>query len=239
MKQKSFERALHNWEPWLKSIVYARKLFPGTRPHPALSKMKDTAWETLAKLGFPECTLMQCYWLACVFSDYDTENGFRFEELKLPGWFPLPFGFRDEEFINKKFLDLKGGRIQPPVVWDEADLKFWRERYPLSRATGAVPQYVLNTDFMMVLSPLHPVRQYVSRGRPRRPSLNGEVPIPHQNLKVPLLKDTPHVILPVMLTEPITPLTCIHCGGHSLMWDKEDKAFKCLLCARTTPGGQY
>lgn len=232
MNQQSFERALHKWEPWLNSIKSARKEFSSSDLHPPLEEMRSAAKKALKELQFPECTLLEVYWLCCVFSDYDTETGFKFEELKLPDWFPLPYGFKDEERLNKQVLDLKGGRIKPPIIWDEADVNFWQMSDPIFQITGDIPDYIVNTDLMVILQKDHPIHQYVSNGRPRKTSSNGELLMKHLNMKPEELIKVAHSIPAVIAPKP----TCVHCGKASLMWDNEIKLYKCLLCARTTPG---
>lgn len=232
MKQQSFEIALHKWSPWLNSVTKARKTFSKSGlDHPSLDKMKKAARSALKRLKFPQCTLLEVYWLACIFSDYATETGFKFEELKLPDWFPLPYGFKDEENIDKHFLDLKGGRIKPPVIWEVADVTFWQTKDPMFRFTGHLPDYILNTDFIIVLPPFHPVRKYVSMGRPRKLSPNGELPLAHPSMKLKEPAKKPQGAPAV----PVNPVICPHCGGASLMLDKEDGLLMCLLCGRSMP----
>ena len=143
----------------------------GGGPHRPLSEMRDAAKKSLMQLGFPECHLLELYWLCCVFADYETEYGFKFDKLILPSWFPLPFGFRDEEFINPEFLNLRGGRIKPPDVWSEADRLFHFKKEPIryydsqEEETAAFERYP-ERDFTLVLPSDHPVRQFVSKGRP-------------------------------------------------------------------------
>lgn len=231
MNQQSFERALHKWEPWLNSIKSARKEFSSSDLHPPLEEMRSAAKKALKELQFPECTLLEVYWLCCVFSDYDTETGFKFEELKLPDWFPLPFGFKKEEQLNKQVLDLKGGRIKPPIIWDEADVNFWQMSDPIFQITGDIPDYILNTDFIVLLPPDHPVHAYVSKGRPRKTSPDGELRMPHLDMKPEELIKESQLIPAAPLPRP----KCNHCGSLSLMWDNQQEKFKCLLCSRTTP----
>lgn len=151
--------------------------------------MMNVAKKALAEMEFPSCTLLEVYWVCCVFADYKTESGFNFDKLVLPEWFPSPFrrdGFRT--------LDFKGKRIYPPQVWDEADVKFWSEKDPAVRALSSqiididgtvrredtsatrakILEGYLNNDFILVLLAGHPVRKYIKRGRPIKTKRDGE-----------------------------------------------------------------
>lgn len=180
MKQKTFEGVLHRWNLWLDSIAEGRKTLAATQSHPSLREMRNTAKKNLAELGFPSCRLLELYWLCCVFADYETKGGFKFDKLVLPAWFPLPFGFNHhEKYLDKRFLDLKGGRIKPPIVWDEADRMFWFMRDPLAqilppeRRAEYFKDYP-NKDFILVLPSDHPIHKLVKRGRPTTTKANGE-----------------------------------------------------------------
>jgi len=175
MEPKVLERALHSWEKWLVSIDHGRKLLRSGESKTTLQEMRSAAAQALAELGFQPCTIFQLYWLCCVFSDYQTGSGsFMFEKLVVPNWFPLPFGFEYESWLEN------GTRIYPPNVWTEADVKFWRNRDPLVRymPRERVSKYLAenypNRDFVILLPPDHPVRQFVKRGRPGKTKTDGE-----------------------------------------------------------------
>lgn len=216
------------------SITNGRTVLREAGSHPSLQEMRTTADKTLSELNFSQCTLFELYWLCCVFSDYDTADGFKFDELVLPDWFPLPFGFENEEYLylDKKALNLMGGRICPPQVWDEAEVKFWRENNPLTRTTGEPMEWIPNKDWVVVLPPDHPVRQHISHGRPRKPLPSGEVLMPHKAMR----KITNADDFEMAKTSPVpkAPKECDHCGGTSLVWDNDDKGYKCILCCRVT-----
>jgi hypothetical protein len=151
--------------------------------------MINIAKKALAKMKFPSCTLLEVYWLCCVFADYKSEVGFKFDKLVLPDWFPSPF-MRD----GLRPLYFKGKRIYPPQVWDEADVKFWFERDPSVRAlsgqtididgavhyedTSAIKEKLLenylHNDSILVLPADHPVREYIERGRPKKVTPYGQ-----------------------------------------------------------------
>lgn len=164
-----FERALHCWDRWLHSVAYGRKVLRFQQSHPSLEEMMNIAKKALTEMKFPSCTLLEVYWLCCVFADYQTVGGFKFDKLVLPDWFPSPFR-RDAAGT----LDFKGKRIYPPVVWDEADRKFWFERDPViynlppekSREMYENYPYYPERDFILVLTADHAVRKYIKRGRP-------------------------------------------------------------------------
>jgi hypothetical protein len=156
-----------------------------------LDELRSVAGKSLAEMDFPPCTVLELYWLTCVFADYKTKDGlFEFERLVLPEWFPLPFGFRDDSH-----LEFRGKRIYPPEVWDKADVKFWFERDPLARilshsvvvgTTGIhhrrmsparKEEYLKNypdNDSILVLPRDHPVRKLVKKGRPITTNVSGE-----------------------------------------------------------------
>ena len=176
MKQESFERALHRWKPWLDSIVEGRKLLRLPRSTSSLQKMRNIAKETLTKLDFPACALFELYWLCCVFCDYETKGGFKFDKLLLPDGFPLPFGFKYEEYVDTKFLR---ERIKPPEVWDEADRKFKFDRSPIrqfcppDKRDEELHNYP-ESDFIIVLPSDHATHKLVKMGRPTTTTPSGE-----------------------------------------------------------------
>jgi len=120
MKPRIFERALHRWKPWLDSIASGRGVLRTQQPPPPLLAIREVAQKALSGLDFPPCTLFEVYWLCCIFTDYDTKGGFKFDKLILPDWFPLSFGFK-AEYLSQ----FKGKRIYPPKVWNETDRLFW------------------------------------------------------------------------------------------------------------------
>ena len=227
-----FERTLHSWELWIDSIIEGRKVLRDVSSYPSLQEMRAAASKTLNELNFNQCTLFELYWLCCVFSDYDTLYGFKFEKLILPDWFPLPFGFEDEEYIDKKSLNLNGGRICPPQVLNEAEVKFWRGNNPLARATGWPVESIPHKDWVIVLSPDHPVRQHVKHGRPCKSLPNGEVRIPHKAMKKIMDVDDYRITKNPLAPKP--PKICGHCGATALIWDGADNVYKCMLCRRVT-----
>ena len=170
-KALGFERTLHRWDKWLDSINHGRKVLQLQKPYPSLQEMRDTAQEILAELGFPHCSLLELYWLCCVFCDYWTKGGFMFEKLIPPDWFPFPYGFEDESSF-----DFRGKRIYPPEVWDQADLESWKEKDPFQyRMASKTPEYYRrNANFTMVLSSDHPVLKLVKKGNPTRTKADGE-----------------------------------------------------------------
>lgn len=184
-----FERALHCWDSWLNSVAYGRKALQFQQSHPPLEEMMNIAKKALTEMKFPSCTLLEVYWFCCVFADYQTADGFKFDKLVLPDWFPSPF--RRDAFGT---LDFKGRRIYPPQVWDEADVKFWFERLPVVRAlpthtigltgtrpcrnSSAIKATIFKNcppkDFILVLPADHAVRKYIKRGRPITTIAGGE-----------------------------------------------------------------
>ena len=168
MNNKSFELALHRWPEWKISIKSGREQLCTGVTHPSLGKMRGVAQSVLAGLGFPECTMMELYWLCCVLSDYEKGtkgSSFNFHQLVLPDWFPLPFGFRREAE-----LEFEGVRVWPPDVWSEAHAKFWGNKSPLAQGTP-------DLEFAMVLPADHPVRKYVKPGRSLTDTPSGETMI--------------------------------------------------------------
>lgn len=193
------------------------------------------AGKALTELRFPECALLELYWLSCVLADYDTQSGFNFRKLTLPDWFPLPFGFKHEEMIDKQFLDLKGGRIRLPVVWNEVDKLFWFQRdifaqlCPPEQREQCFQEYPWNRDFVLVLPSDHPIHKFVGWGRPRKALPNGEVLLPHKAIGDTVAPDQ-YDICPA---KPVAPSKCNrdNCGGTPIWYD-EDKIYKCMMCGR-------
>lgn len=173
MTQDTFERALHRWPKWLKSIDHGREVLAGKQAHPSLGEMKNAAEDALSALGFPSCTLFKLYWLCCVFCDYGKERLFDFNKLILPNWFPLPFGFQMESGLM-----LAGKRIYPPEVWSKADLDWQIEIYP-SRRYGASHDDAVKAlsdrmvDWAILLPSDHPIHKFVDRGRPQKKMPHG------------------------------------------------------------------
>jgi ribosomal protein S14 len=235
MKQATFERALHQWPPWLDSIAKGRQILRLREPRPSLEEMREVAKQFLAtRLDFPECTAFELYWLCCVFADYDSKSDFRFDSLVLPGWFPLPFGFRREEDLA---IDLKVERIKPPTVWNEADRMFWFIREPLTQICPPEKRLELfkkfpEHDFVVVLPSNHPMRDFVSYGRPRNAPPHAEISLPHE----PLLPVTDTATAAADQFERRhsprrPPMKCTRCGGTAL-WDRENALYLCILCGR-------
>lgn len=221
-----FERALHQFDSWLDSIALGRKSLSTYKPFPPLNVMREIAEKSLAELSFTHCTIFEIYWLSCVFSNYETKEGFNFSKIILPDWFPFPHGFK-----HCDWLDLRKKRIYPPETWTDAKVQFMRERNTrvhYLRESDIKPyleRMVPDTDFTIVLSPNHPIRQLFKRGRPVN-TFNGETILPHKSI------DSITVGLDMAeYQQIITPKTCIHCGG-SMLWDKEENDFKCLACSR-------
>jgi len=217
-----FERALHCWDRWLDSIADGREVLRFPQGHPSLEHMRNVAKKALTELGFPSCTVFELYWLCCVFANYETMRGFKFDKLILPDWFPFPFGFEQE--MN---LDFKGKRIIPPEIWNEAYKKFRFTRDPLLRCLPpknkeARFQNYPNDDFILVLPADHTARKYVKRGRPITTQANGVTMLPHK------------VTADATVTgedKKVKGTKCSWCGG-SMLWDDEDKAYKCISCGR-------
>lgn len=197
MKSVTFERALHRWDKWLKSIAYGRRGLRHGEQHSSLEDMRSLASKVLAELGFPPCAILELYWLCCVLTDYrivGSETSFRFGRLVLPDWFPFPFGFKNEEGF-----DFRGKRIYPPEVWSDDDRIFWAKRDPIIQAINArvvgrrgvypsgnrrftgiakqgdyfIPNGFPDTDWIIVLPSDHPLHHLVSKGRPSKPSRDG------------------------------------------------------------------
>ena len=170
----AFEQALHRWKPWLASVLEGKKLLRVEGlPAPNLPRMREVAKNTLLGLAFPPCTVLELYWLCCVFVDYKAKVGFRFDNLIPPDWFPFPFGFNHEE----SYL-FEGCRIYPPEVWDEADRVFWFERQPVLPTSQKEWEDDFNRfpnrEFVMLLAPDHPVRKFIKKGRPIKATATGE-----------------------------------------------------------------
>jgi hypothetical protein len=176
-KNLTFERALHKWPQWLDSIANGRKELRFRHSHPSLEEMINISKKVLKEMHFPSCTLLEIYWLCCVFANYETATGFKFDKLVLPDWFPSTL----KDYLGCT-INFKGKRIYPPEVWEEADRKFWFERdrlllylSPEERdATYEDYPYYPNRHFIFVLSDDHPVRKYVKMGRPITTKADGE-----------------------------------------------------------------
>ena len=179
-----FERALHSWDRWLCSVSNGRKTLRFRDLHPSLEEMRAVAMKMLAELDFPACRVFELYWLCCVFADYQTEHGFKFDKLILPDWFPFPSGLKWTAFgfdssWSSWNLDFKGKRIFPPDVWDEADREFWFSKSPMGlylspENRAKCFQNYPNRDFIMILPNDHPVRKYIKQGRPTTTKRDGE-----------------------------------------------------------------
>jgi len=186
--------------------------------------MRNTAQQKLEQLAFPFCTIFELYWLCCVFSDYETEGGFYFEKLVLPDWFPFPHGFKHHDDF-----DLRGKRIYPPEVWNEAKVSLMRERNTSAdylrepNRSHFLEEMVPDKDFVIVLPSDHPVHQFVSRGRPTKTTADGETLQPHRAITVAKMTGGHETAK--------APTKCKSCGG-SMFWDDEDKVYKCMSCGR-------
>ncbi len=172
-----FEKALHSWHRWLYSIANGRKVLRLRQAHPSLEEMMGIAKKAITEMEFPSCTLLEVYWLCCVFADYETTSGFKFDKLVLPDWFPSHF--RKDAFWT---FDFKGKRVYPPEIWDEADRRFWFERDPViynlppEKRAEMYENYPYSPerDYILVLPIDHPARKYIKRGRPITDMADGE-----------------------------------------------------------------
>lgn len=175
-KDLSFERALHRWPKWLKSVANGRTTLQAPQARSSVVDMLNVARRALAEIKFPPCLLLEVYWLCCVFVDYETADGiYYFDKLVLPDWFPSQWSDKGCRF------DFKGKRIYPPQVWDEADRKFWFEKTPAICYAHLTPEQKAaqyrdycarwESDFeiswgVLVLPHDHEVRKYIKKGRP-------------------------------------------------------------------------
>ncbi|MCK4789105.1 MAG: hypothetical protein KAV87_35515 [Desulfobacteraceae bacterium] len=137
IKASNFERALHRWEPWLRGVKNAR----------LQSHLDSDTWWAYAKavmrnLHFPNKPLLCLYFLSCVFSEYEINGAYCFENIQLP---PILFDKFDSlntriagaiwrftyvlDFLRIGLIrlcpDLMGMRERPlpPAVWNEHDVK--------------------------------------------------------------------------------------------------------------------
>lgn len=226
-KARGFERVLHRSDQWLDSITEGGKILAASKSHPALKELRGAAKQALTELWFPPCTIFELYWLCCVFSDYETEKGFYFEKLTLPDWFPFPHGFE-----HCDWLDLRGKRIYPPEIWNEAKVRLKRERNTFAHylqepdRSHFLEEMVPDRDWIIVLPPDHPIRQLFRSGRPIKTTQDGETMMLHKRIK--------SIAAATVTVEPSkvkTPTRCKACGGN-MLWDEEDKTYRCLLCGR-------
>jgi len=90
---KQIEIALHEWEPWDKSITMARKTL-GFRPNFTADELKvwekNEGWENVRQVVIkvlqdlvlpPSFTP---YWMACFYSDYDPQKPATYSRIRLP-----------------------------------------------------------------------------------------------------------------------------------------------------------
>lgn len=138
IKASNFERVLHQWEPWLRAVKDAR----------LQSYLDSDAWwgyakAVMRKLRFPSKSLLCLYFLSCVFSQYEINGTYCFEDIELPSILFDKFdSFNTRiagaiwrfiyvfDFLRVRPIricpDLMGMRERPlpPAVWNEHDVKF-------------------------------------------------------------------------------------------------------------------
>lgn len=191
IKAISFERALHQWEPWLRAIADAR-----LQSH----LDSDTWWAyvkaIMRKLRFPSKPLLCLYFLSCVFSQYEINGAYCFENIRLPSILFDKFDRFNEriapaiwrfiyvfDFLRIKLIrlcpDLMGMRERPlpPVIWTEQDIQLmlrWESHHgeytfisgqDVSTKTNK-PQEQLRkyySPFFMVLAPDHAILRITSK----------------------------------------------------------------------------
>lgn len=176
-KNLRFERALHKWLRWLDSIANGRNELRFRQSYLSLEEMISIARKALTEMNFTSCTILEIYWLCCVFADYKTADGFKFDKLVLPDWFPSRY--KDAHGFT---LDFKGKRIYPPDVWNETDRKFWFERNPVTSYLTQEERaesyenypYYPDRNCILLLPADHPVRKYIKTGRPITTKADGE-----------------------------------------------------------------
>ncbi len=94
------ERALHLWDPWVKSVEHGRRIL---YPDATADDCWNYAGEVLRTLKLPTKAVLRIYFLSCIFSSYNYGEDYIFSEIRLPppekrkagipGWsnfYPLP-----------------------------------------------------------------------------------------------------------------------------------------------------
>jgi hypothetical protein len=168
-KSHLIERTLHRWGDWNTSVAHGREAIKGHNKEWSADKYRNIAIKFLSELSFPRSSMLELYWLTCVFSDYQNNGIFYFEKLVLPKWFPLPFGVKFETRFS-----FKSKRIYPPQMWDESDKSFFFEREPHvqymsdSIKNEYFQKYPEIDDDVLILPDDHPLRKMVKKGRPNK-----------------------------------------------------------------------
>lgn len=181
VKASSLERALHQWEPWLRAVKDAR----------LQSHLNSDAWWTYTKtimrrLRFPSKPLLRLYFLSCVFSQYEINGTYCFANIRLPSVLFDKFDSFNTRiapaiwrFVNvHDFLkirpirlcpDLMGMRERPlpPALWNDGDVKLalqWESHYMDNPYEGLRKYY---SQFFMVLALDHTILEIARKGKRR------------------------------------------------------------------------
>ena len=191
IKAISFERVLHQWEPWTTAVKDAR----------LQSHLDSDAWWVYAqavmrKLRFPSKSLICLYFVSCVFSRYEINGTYCFEDINLPSVLFDKFDSFNARIANAiwRFVyvfdylrirpirlcpDLMGmrERLLPPMVWNEHDVKLalqWESHHgeftfddeneiviEKNNLYEQLRKYY--SPFIMVLAPDHPILKMTSK----------------------------------------------------------------------------
>lgn len=212
-RARGIERALRKWQLWINSVVAGKKAIRSSGREPTLLELKNLAQKAVCELKFPQNVPLEVYWLCCVLVNYHVNGVFYFEKLIMPDW--VMFG--QSSYVEG--LDFRKKRILPPMVWREVDFEFWTSNHsfflhssPSERETakGWFPE----TQWAIVVSLNHPLRNIIKPGRPLKSILDGSIGVATK-----------------VESQKVKPTKCSHCGG-SVLWDGEDKIFKCMACGR-------
>jgi len=126
IKQESLEVALHRWEPWIKSVDYAREQsrFLGND----VDKWWLYARKALREMRLPGKPIICIYFISCVHSDYKRGKANIFNDIIIPDF------LRDRFFSILKSLGQRDELIErlennhrikplPPQVYNRSDIQ--------------------------------------------------------------------------------------------------------------------
>jgi len=154
---KSFERALHKWELWIKAVEDARTALGESDAETCYAY----AGKILNTLRLPAKLALRVYFLSCVFSSYKHGDYFVFGEIRLP---PPE---KCKPMWSQDSLKVSYLRPYPPAILTKKDVHRLLDDHSyygdaLGMSLSAAIREIFAPRFI-VLDPQHPIRQIGSK----------------------------------------------------------------------------
>ena len=157
IRNESVERALHQWQPWVKAVEEARTALSESDAETCYAY----AGKALKTLRLPTKLALRVYFLSCVFSSYKHGEHFVFSEIRLP---PL-------EKLKAQWppyrVEVENWHPLPPAILTKKDVHRLLHDHGyygavLGMSLSAAIREIF-APYFMVVNQQHPVRQIGSK----------------------------------------------------------------------------